>query len=87
MSFKKIVLHIPHAAIGGLNDAVYSDRRSLYAWVRDYTDWFTDYLFDQHMPGVVAVQSIFSRSDTGLLKGDHALTMPVALGEVVKGNG
>ena len=61
MSFKKIVLHIPHAAIGGLNDAVYSDRRSLYAWVRDYTDWFTDYLFDQHMPGVVAVQSIFSR--------------------------
>ena len=33
------------------------------------------------------LQSIFSRSDTGLLKGDHALTMPVALGEVVKGNG
>ena len=25
--------------------------------------------------------------NTGLLKGDHALTMPVALGEVVKGNG
>lgn len=33
------------------------------------------------------LQSIFSRSDTGLLKGDHALTMPVALGEVAKGNG
>ncbi len=33
------------------------------------------------------LQSIFSRSDTGLLKGDHALTMPVAFGEVVKGNG
>ena len=33
------------------------------------------------------LQSIFSRSDTGLLKGDHALTMPVALGDVVKGNG
>lgn len=61
MSFKKIVLHIPHAAIGGLNDAVYSDRRSLFNWVRDYTDWYTDYLFDQHMPGVVAVQSSYSR--------------------------
>lgn len=33
------------------------------------------------------LRSIFSRSDTGLLKGDHALTMPVALGEVAKGNG
>ena len=35
----------------------------------------------------IVLQSIFSRSDTGLLKGDHALTMPVALGEVAKGNG
>ena len=35
----------------------------------------------------IVLQSIFSRSDTGLLKGDHALTMPVALGDVVKGNG
>ena len=31
------------------------------------------------------LQSIFSRSDTGLLKGDHALTMPVAaIGELAK---
>ncbi len=35
----------------------------------------------------IVLQSIFSRSDTGLLKGDHALTMPVALGDVGKGNG
>ena len=35
----------------------------------------------------IVLQSIFSRSDTGLLKGDHALTMPVALGEIAKGNG
>ena len=35
----------------------------------------------------IVLQSIFSRSDTGLLKGDHALTMPVALGDVAKGNG
>ena len=35
----------------------------------------------------IVLQSIFSRSDTGLLKGDHALTMPVALGEVAKGSG
>lgn len=35
----------------------------------------------------IVLQSIFSRSDTGLLKGDHALTMPVALGDVVRGNG
>ena len=35
----------------------------------------------------IILQSIFSRSDTGLLKGDHALTMPVAVGDVVKGNG
>ncbi len=61
MSFNKIVLHIPHAAIGGLNDTCYSDRRGLFEWVRAYTDWFTDYLFDQHMPCVVSVQSIFSR--------------------------
>lgn len=34
----------------------------------------------------IVLQSIFSRSDTGLLKGDHALTMPVAtLGELAKG--
>lgn len=61
MSFNKIVLHIPHAAIGGLNDTCYSDRRGLFEWVRTYTDWFTDYLFDQHMPGVVSVLPIFSR--------------------------
>lgn len=31
------------------------------------------------------LQSIFSRSDTGLLKGDHALTMPMAaIGELAK---
>lgn len=34
----------------------------------------------------IVLQSIFSRSDTGLLKGDHALTMP-GVGELVKGNG
>ena len=34
----------------------------------------------------IILQSIFSRSDTGLLKGDHALTMP-GVGELVKGNG
>lgn len=33
----------------------------------------------------IVLQSIFSRSDTGLLKGDHALTMPVAaIGELAK---
>ena len=33
----------------------------------------------------LVLQSIFSRSDTGLLKGDHALTMPMAaIGELAK---
>jgi len=34
----------------------------------------------------IVLQSLFSRSDTGLLKGDHPLTMPVAVGDVIKGN-
>jgi len=59
--YNRIVLHIPHAAIGGLNDARYSDRRLLFEQVRYLTDWYTDYLFDQHTPGVSAVTSIFSR--------------------------
>ena len=33
----------------------------------------------------IVLQSIFSRSDTGLLKGDHALTMP-NVGDLVKTN-
>lgn len=59
--YKRIVLHIPHAAIGGLNDAGYSDSRLLFEQVRKWTDWYTDYLFDQHKQGVVSVKSIFSR--------------------------
>lgn len=35
----------------------------------------------------IVLQSLFSRSDTGLLKGDHSLTMPMAIGDVIKGNG
>jgi len=36
----------------------------------------------------IVFQSIFSRSDTGLLKGDHALAMPIAnVGELVKRQG
>lgn len=35
----------------------------------------------------IVLQSLFSRSDTGLLKGDHPLTMPVAVGDMMKGNG
>lgn len=61
MSYKKIVLHIPHSAIGGLNDAGYSDCRLLNEQARKWTDWHTDYLFDQHVQGIVSVQSIFSR--------------------------
>jgi N-formylglutamate amidohydrolase len=59
--YNSIVLHIPHSAIGGLNDAVYSDRRLLFEQVHYLTDWYTDYLFDQHRPDMVAVQSIYSR--------------------------
>ena len=59
--YKRLVLHIPHAAIGGLNSANWSDRRLLYEEVRRWTDWYTDYLFDQHAPNTKVVMSEYSR--------------------------
>ncbi len=59
--YNSLVLHIPHAAIGGLAGAGYADRMLLFEQARRWTDWYTDYLFERRNPHIVSVKSIYSR--------------------------
>ncbi|MBR6588419.1 MAG: YIP1 family protein [Kiritimatiellae bacterium] len=89
MSVAGYVIHLfTRIAISSFHLA--RDYRERYQLTRVYLALLKDSNFkykDDNARHIV-FQAIFSRSDTGLLKGDHALTMPIAnVGELVKGQG
>jgi len=61
-SYDNIVLHIPHASVGGLGVAKWDNKVALMKEVRKWTDWFTDVIFvPDDRPGVKSVVADYSR--------------------------
>lgn len=44
-SYNNILLHIPHASIGGLGAAKWDDHEALQKEVKKWTDWYIDLIF------------------------------------------
>jgi N-formylglutamate amidohydrolase len=61
-SYDNIVLHIPHASVGGLGVAKWDNKVALMKEVRKWTDWFTDVIFvPDNRPGIKSVVADYSR--------------------------
>ena len=61
-SYDNIVLHIPHASVGGLGVAKWDKKVALMKEVRKWTDWFTDVIFvPDDQSGVKSVVADYSR--------------------------
>lgn len=59
--YEKIVLNIPHSSIEGISDSTWLLGKEFFEEVRNWTDWYTDYLFWSDLKDVTPVRFNKSR--------------------------
>ena len=59
--YERIVLNIPHASIEGIAESGWQQGKSFFSKVREWTDWYTDYLFWSNQKQIIPVRFDLSR--------------------------
>lgn len=59
--YERIVLNIPHASIEGIAESGWQQGKSFFSKVREWTDWYTDYLFWSNQKQITPVRFNLSR--------------------------
>lgn len=59
--YKRIVLNIPHSSIEGITESTWPLGKLFFGQVRNWTDWYTDYLFGADLKEICPVRFNKSR--------------------------